>query len=353
MNTKIFIIIFLLISINIFGQTVPLPTDFPTALPSARIKGLGNSGTAVPGFASPFYNPALCALIPSTNIHLSFANEEHSSLAQLIDNEPSITGKHIAFFSLTSYQGGFAFHPLYNVSYSDSIFGDDNIIRDLDVTLSEYILTLTTYSGASQQFEVPFFMGVNIKYLRGHFAETKIYYSSATTLDSADADISTGNGYGLDIGIAYLAGDFIFGLSAKDIFTHIYWSGDYEKQIIPFSSSFGITYSPISGALLLTLDIDRILQKDKPFIYTAGIEYNILRDYNNESFLSKISSGSIAFRGGALIKKFYGLELTNLTCGLGYNINGIIFDMAVEGVPDNYRNGNLSYQLSLTMPITL
>lgn len=358
---KIFVILLLLLSsILIFSEQIPIPDSYPSSLPSARLMGMGGAGTAViPCAEAAFWNPAAMAYLPTVMFHLSFSSESNSSLSDLIEKEPTTTGKNLSFVSLSTFQGGLSYYPVYSASYSNIYFEDENIIRDLDISLNEYILSITTFAGADEQYSVPFVIGVNLKYLNGKFAEAKLYLNDADTSisDSAFADISTGHGYGLDAGMIVQAGSFSLGLMFRDLITHVYWSGedtpgrviDYDRQIIPIFSTLGVAYtnSGFTGAF----DVNRIFSSGMPFIYRLGAEYTFARTYNDEDFFSSLLSGSPSVRAGASFKELYGLEPVNFSLGLGYSMSFYRVDMAIDGKLENFMHGGLNYQLSVNLPL--
>ena len=358
---KIVFLLFIPLFLMIFAKSPPVPDDYPSSLPSARIKALGGAGTGLPGnITGSFYNPASASFLSQGFIHISYADESNATVSRLINNEPSVYGRHVSYLSIITFQGGLSYHPLYSESYADREIPGSNIERDLDVSLDEYILTLTSYSGASERYALPFVLGLNLKYLRGSFAQADLYRDSADIVDSAFTDISTGNGYGLDLGFLYKGGNFAGGISVRNLLTHIYWSGDskdgnvidYERQIIPLSATAGVSFFPATGLVLL-LDIDRIFKSDMPFIYKGGIEYTFYRQFSDNSFLSSILTGSPSIRGGAVFKEIYGLEVITFTLGLGYSSSDYRIDMAIEGLPDDYMQGGLTYQISINLPIKI
>ncbi len=357
------LVLFGLLFTTIYALEVPLPETYPSSQPSARIKGLADAGTAVTNNpAAAFWNPAAAATLINNVFHISFANENNSDLSRLLELDPSIYGKHISFMSLMGFQGGISYHPLYSVSYSDRYFPNEMIIRDFDVHLDEYILTLTTFTGAGAMYDVPVFFGINLKYLNGRFAETSLFTdpSDSSQIDSAFSDISNGHGYGLDAGFLYTINGLTAGLSLKNIITHIYWSGDsksghdisYDRQIIPFSATAGLSFLAMES-LFITIDVDKILQSNKPYVYKAGIEYTIKRQINDGTFIESLLSGSPSIRCGAQLKEFYGLEAVSLAMGIGYDMSGYRIDIAFSGTPDQYMKGGLTYQISANFPITL
>ncbi|MCK4523891.1 conjugal transfer protein TraF [candidate division WOR-3 bacterium] len=361
---KIFISLIILFSfLMITALDAPVPDDYPSSQPSARVKGLADAGTAIANNPSAaFWNPAAAATIFGGVLHISFANENNAVISEFLNSNPSVLGKHVSFVSFMTAQGGISYHPLYSVSYNDRYFADEAVIRDLDIHLDEYIITMTTYAGSEATYAVPILLGFNAKYLNGRFAETKLYLNNADTssIDSAFSDISSGHGYGLDIGLLYSSNNFFMGISVKDVITHIYWSGDtkdnsdisYNKQIIPMSASMGISYYAFNS-LLLVLDIDRIIQLDMPFIYKTGIEYTFRREFSQDALLAGLFTGSPSIRGGAQMKNFYGLEAVHFSVGLGYSVDNYRIDFAFSGKPDQYMQGGLTYQISANFPITL
>lgn len=362
MYRYILLIIALLLSLILNSATIPIPESYPSSMPSARIMGMGGAGAAiVPSAEGVFWNPAALGYLNSVILHFSFSSESNSSLSDLIEKEPTTTGKNLSFVSLATFQGALSYYPIYSAAYSGIYFPDENVIRDLDISLNEYILTVTTFAGSNEAYDVPFVLGFNLKYLNGKFAEAKLFLNDADTsiADSAFADISTGHGYGLDAGLIVNLGALSAGLMFRDLLTHVYWSGEdspgrvikYDKQIIPIFSTLGFSYS--AGGFLGAFEINRIFQSGMPYIYRIGAEYTFNRTFNDGSMLSSLGSGSPSVRLGASLKEFYGLEPVNFTMGIGYSMNFYRIDMAIEGKPENYMHGGLNYQLSINLPLSV
>lgn len=343
----------LLICFFIFGQQIPIPSTYPSSLPSARVKGLAGAGTALfPDPAASYWNPALLGGLDAAAITVVFAEEDSSSFSQLIEKEPSVLGKHISYFSIVTYQGGFSYHPLFLVSYRDSFDASLGFERDFELKLDEYVISLTTFTGSNSQYETPIILGFNLKYLNGKFVETRLYRESDTSdISDADADIAYGNGYGLDAGIIYRVSKLTVGLMARDIITHIYWSG-YDKQVIPIYTSLGVSFNPIS-TLLICADVNRIFDDSMDFFYRGGIEYMYTRSTQDSSFLAAVMSGSPSFRIGTSFKKLDALGFMNIAAGLGYTTNVFRVDLGMEGKFENYLYGGFTYQLSLTLPFKI
>jgi len=350
MNKFSVIFYVLFVSVVIGADPIPLPDIYPSSLPSARVKGMGGAGTSMLGESSGgWWNPSLLAFMNTDALHVSFANENHSSLANLLETEPSILGKHISYFSLSTFQGGISYHPLFSLSYNDSLFSTEYLERDMEIKLDEVIVSLTTFAGSGEKYQAPVIFGINLKYLFGRFAIAEIYRNSADEIIDADADISSGNGYGIDVGVTYNYDILAVSLFARDLLTHVYWSG-YDKQILPVYTSAGISVNPFS-TMLLVFDVNRIFEKDKPFIYRGGLEYTFLRDARTSNLFSTLISGSPSVRAGTSFKEINAIGYTDISLGLGYDMNGYRIDMAVEGLLEQFIYGGFTYQLTLNMPI--
>ena len=344
--------VFLIFSIIICAEQVPIPLTYPTSMPSARIKAIGGAGTALyPDATASYWNPALLGGLEAAALTAVFAEEDSSTFAQIIEREPSVLGKHISFFSLVTYQGGFSYHPLYMISYRDSFNDSLGFERDFEVKLDEYIITITTFAGSNSTYDTPILLGFNLKYLNGRFVETRLYKDSSDNVTDADADISYGNGYGLDAGIVYRTPRFTAGLMARDIITHIYWTG-YDKQIIPIYTSLGVSVNPFS-TLIICGDVNRIFKSDLPYFYRVGAEYTYTRSTEDSSFLATVINGSPSFRAGTSFKELQALGFMDIALGVGYTTNLFRVDLGMEGKFENYLYGGFTYQLELTLPFKI
>ncbi|MDD3804064.1 MAG: hypothetical protein PHW02_06760 [bacterium] len=290
--------------------------------------------------------------LESAAITLTFAEEDSSSFAHILEREPSVLGKHISFFSLVTYQGGFTYHPLYMISYRDSFSDSLGFERDFELKLDEYIFTVTTFTGSDSKYDSPFLLGFNVKYLNGRFIETRLYKDSDTSaVTDGDGDIAYGNGYGLDGGIAFKVSRFTLGIMARDILTHVYWGG-YDRQTIPMYTSLGISLNPIPS-LIICADVNRIFKSELPFFYRAGLEYSYMREISDSSFLANIRGGSPSFRIGTSFREISQIGFMDIALGAGYSSNMFRVDLGTEGKLNNYLYGGFTYQLSLTLPFKI
>lgn len=354
MSKKLFfLILFFLASIFIFSDKVPTPTDYPTIFPSARIRGLGGNGTSVMGdISSTFYNPATLSGLNSGGISISFETDHFSSYAEFIEKEQSIYGKNISFFTISTYQGGLSYMPLFKISYSDSFFDSLNIERDFEMKLNQYWLSLTSFTGFNEKFTSPIYFGINLKYLNGKIAETKLFYDSSGNVIDGFADISYGNGYGFDGGLVLSLSNLFISLVFRDIFTHIYWDF-YDKQIIPMNGNLGSSFVPISN-LLFNFNISKFLKREAPFVYTVGFEYTFFElSEKTNSFWDDFKKGSPSIRVGTSFKEIPTLSTAIIDLGLGYNSNSMRFDFCLESTLERYYVGKFDYYLTLTIPITI
>lgn len=352
MKTKLFLAL-LLSSLFIFPEGIPIPDTYPTSTSSARVKGMGGAGTALfPEASGPYWNPALLGGLEAAAVTLTFSEDDSSTFAQILEREPSVLGKHISFFSLVSYQGGFTYHPLYLISYRDSFSDSLGFERDFELKLDEYIFTVTTYAGSDSKYDSPFLLGFNLKYLNGRFVETRLYRETDTSsVTDAHADIAYGNGYGLDAGIAFVTSKMAVGLMARDIITHVYWGG-YDRQSIPVYTSLGVSFNPVS-TLILCADANRIIESGMDFFYRVGAEYTYARAISDSSFLANLAGGSPSFRVGTSFKEINQLGFMDIALGLGYSSNIFRIDIGTEGKFENYLYGGFTYQFSLTLPFKI
>ncbi|MEO0281252.1 MAG: hypothetical protein ABIN05_02760 [candidate division WOR-3 bacterium] len=354
MNKKIFCsILLILIVVFVFPEKVPIPTDYPTIFPSARIRGLGGNGTSIMGdISSTFYNPATLSGLNSGGISLSFETDHFSSYAEFLQKEQSIYGKNVSFFTISTYQGGLSYMPLFKISYRDSFVDSLNIERDFEMKLDQYWLSLTSFTGFNEKFSSPIYFGINLKYLNGKIAEAKLSYDSLGNIIDGFADISYGNGYGLDGGLIVSLSNLFVSLVFRDILTHIYWDS-YDKQIIPMNGNLGVSFVPISN-LLFNFNVSKFLRNETPFVYTLGGEYTFFEiSEKTNSFWDDLKKGSPSIRIGTSFKEIPTLSTAIIDLGLGYNSNSVRVDLCFESTLERYYIGKFDYYLTLTIPITI
>ncbi len=354
MYKKIFNLFFILITFSlIFSEKIPLSTDYPTIFPSARIRGLGGNGTSIMGdISSTFYNPATLSGLTSGGISLSFETDHYSSYAEFLEKDQSVYGKNISFFTISTYQGGLSYMPLFKISYRDSFFDSLNLERDFEMKLDQYWLSITSYAGSDEKYSSSIYFGFNLKYLNGKIAETKLIYDSLGNLKNGFADISYGNGYGLDGGMVLSLSNFFVSLMFRDIFTHVYWDS-YDKQIIPMNGNLGLSYIPLNN-LLFNFNISKFLRNETPFVYSLGGEYNFFElSEKTNSFWDDLKKGSPSIRVGTSFKEIPTLSTAIIDIGFGYNSNSVRFDICFESTISKYYVGKFDYYLTLTVPITI
>ncbi|GEM_PF-2564050 len=353
----IFLTFILFITVTLHSEKIPIPTEYSSVFPSARIRGLGGNSSALFGdINSSFFNPAALAGLDNGGLSITFETDHYSSYSEFIEKEQSLYGKNISFFTLAAYQGGISYMPLFKITYTDSVFDSLLLERDFSVQLDQYWLSFTSYSGSDEKFETPYFLGFNFKYINGKSAETKLFFDSLKNIKSADAILSSANGFGFDAGLLINLNFFYLSLMFRDIITHVWWDS-YDKMIFPVNGNLGILYKPTQN-FFFNFNLSRIIKKDFPFIYTLGAEYTFLKDEkksltDSTSFWENLKNGYPSFRMGTSFKEFPSLNNLVLNIGAGFNSNAMRVDMAFEATLERYYLGKFDYQLTLTFPIKL
>lgn len=176
---------------------------------------------------------------------------------------------------------------------------------------------------------------MNINYLYGSLG-------IAEEVPSSHANISTGNGWGLDWGIIYTYSPLVrVGILLENAPSYIYWS-DYRSDPLPLNLRVGLG---IKMAKLLTLASDfherfyvrRDGGSNRLGIYHLGIEYDTARN--------------ISLRLGMFGENFVEERKVNYTFGLGYRGNWYLLDLALKRYyVDGIGAPVYSYVSSLSLP---
>ena len=331
--------------------------DFTGFSPGARSLAMGNVGIACPGdpFVS-FYNPATLCFIKNNYLLFDFLDMRRNSL----ENHylPGFAGIAIDFISIVNPSGGITWHPLAStrveekkILFSDELQETLSVESKIEYRTDEFYLTLTTLS--SEMLEsltgVPL-VGINLKYYKANIAESEVKKSKTAPVD-ASSNIDTGNGFGIDLGFAYVKGPFLFGFAIKDIFSRVYWT-DYDSDRIHTKIGAGFSTFFLERWILSTdLRYDSGLKKTG--LYT-GIESRILKKKKQKKKLNvgqpeeEYEPWSGGFlRSGIRLDDIKRREEVVYCLGFGYSISRFCFDIAFFGNKELIKKKNISSQVSI------
>ncbi len=183
---------------------------------------------------------------------------------------------------------------------------------DEQYNVDEYVVTITSRTGnATFSRQEPFLLGVNLKYLRGHYY--KIEWSYVDSLWSKPEYLITdGDGYGIDAGIMvkvlYLNGGFFL----KDLYSRMKWheasTGQTDK--IKLMPRFGISINKPKASVLFDV------QKGEEITYHLGGEVK-----------GHVANVSLMPRVGAILEEG---KKVRYTLGGGVSIKKFFIDFGLE-----------------------
>lgn len=331
-------------------------SEYEGQYPGARSIGMGNTGIALPNEPfSSFYNPATLAYIDESYFLMDIADsriknwDEKSVLSEF-------SGISLDFVSIVNPSGGLTWNSLsrYNEQSDTTFFLPSqqetiSIKSNCEYRIDEYYLTLTTLSTHPyEDLNNKPIIGISLKYYRAFLAEseTKIAESSV----DAYSNIDSGNGFGIDLGFSYKKNPFLFGISAKNVFSRVYWT-DYDSQRIPVTLGTGISASfneniTISGDFLYSSD------EEKTSLH-SGIEYSTqhikkeAKDVVQKLRSEKLPSNFFLFRLGINIEDLEKKEDILYSVGVGYRYSRIYLNLALWSNSHLLENKQFLTQLSL------
>ena len=326
----VFLIFFLTLISALELHADKAPTSYNSydgIAPGAKAMGMGFAFSSIADDASAvYYNPAGLVSLPKSCISASFETGRLSSLTkdQSFSSSPVKTSG-LQFLALTSGKGAFSFRPLSDMTVRKTSGSDWTSTQS-----KIYAYTLS----AAQKSEDGVCAGLNMSYLSGTIAESKVVGSVPASL------ISDGRGISFDIGfLCDISKYAAFGIDFENLLGMIWWD-NYDKEQLPFGIRGGFSFK-IPGYSLFALDLGKKYYRDE----NPGPDETITH-FGFEQALS----GVMKVRLGAYGPDFNDQEKTNLTYGLGYELNGYKLSLAGEkyrvSAVDVYR-----YVFSFDVPI--
>ncbi len=326
---KVFVIVSLIFFSAIFCfAKEPSPifyNSFDGISIGAKPSGMGEAFVALVDNAdAPYWNPAGLIFLESNLATFMFDLARGGAKREDIVNKEPLQGKWFAYLSFCSSLGALSWRPLSNFREEN-----DEEYSEREININKYTLSFAIpYSP-----EVSF--GMNISYLHGSLGIARE--------DSRPyANISTGNGWGLDWGIIYTYSPSLkMGISLENGPAYIYWS-DYRSDRLPLNLRVGMGIK-IAELLTVASDFEQRFyirenggQKSLA-VYHLGLEYVLPRN--------------ISLRWGMFGENFSEKRKVNYTWGLGFIEDMYILDFALKRYYlDDIGSPVYSYICSLSIP---
>jgi len=291
----------------------------------AKPIGMGESFVALVDNAdAPYWNPAGLAFLES-NLSTFMIDLARGGAKKddILETEP-LQGSWFTYLSFCSSLGGLSWRPL-------SDFREENKppYSEREIKINKYTLSFAIPYSTKVTF------GMNISYFYGSLGVVK--QGTPPT-----ANISTGNGWGLDWGLIYAYSPLLkMAISLENGPAYIYWS-DYRADRLPLNLRIGLGIK-MAEFLKLASDFEQRFytrkngDKESRPIYHLGLEYAPTRN--------------IFLRLGTFGENWSEMRKVAYTWGLGFKRDFHLFDIAVKRYyVDGIKGAIYSYLCSLSLP---
>ena len=270
----------------------------------AKPSGMGEAFVALVDNAdAPYWNPAGLIFLESNLCAFMFDLARSKAKGEDVVNREPLQGKWFTYLSFCSSLGALSWRPLSNFREEDN-----PPYSEREININKYTLSFAIPYSPKISF------GMNINYLHGSLG-------IAQEEPSAHANISTGNGWGLDWGVIYTHSPlFKMGISLENGPAYIYWS-DYRSDRLPLNLRVGMGVK-IAELLTVASDFEQRFYVKKNgrakslAVYHLGLEYILPRN--------------ISLRWGMFGENFSEKRKVNYTYGLGYVRERYILDFAIK-----------------------
>ncbi len=291
----------------------------------ARPIGMGESFVALANTAdAPYWNPAGLVFMESNLATFMFDLARSGAKRKDIVNREPLRGGWFTYLSFCSSLGGLSWRPLSNFREEDN-----PPYSEREIKINKYTLSFAIPYSPRVSF------GMNISYLYGSLG-------IAQDDPSPHANVSAGNGWGLDWGIIYTHSPSLkMGISLQNGPAYIYWS-DYRADRLPLNLRAGVGIK-IAEFLTFASDFEQKFYVRKnggeksPAFYHMGLEYVLNRN--------------ISLRLGMFGENFSENRKVIYTYGFGYNGESYLLDFALKRYYlDGIGAPVYSYLCSLSLP---
>jgi len=305
---KILVIVSLIVFSAVFcfaRESSPILYNSFDGIPiGAKPSGMGEAFVALADNAdAPYWNPAGLAFLESNLSTFMFDLARSKGKGEDVVNREPLQGRWFTYLSFCSSLGALSWRPLSTFREEDKPPYSE---REIDI--SKYTLSFAIPYTPSISF------GMNISYLHGSLGV-------AQNTPSPEANISTGNGWGLDWGIIYTHSPlFKMGIFLENGPAYIYWS-DYRSDPLPLNLRAGMGIK-MAEFLTFASDFEQRFYARKNggrnslAVYHLGLEYILPRN--------------ISVRWGMFGENFSEKREVSYTWGLGFTGDRYILDFALK-----------------------
>lgn len=294
----------------------------------AKPIGMGESFVALADNAdAPYWNPAGLVFLESNLCTFMFDLARSKAKGEDVANREALQGNWFTYLSFCSSLGGLSWRPLSDFREEDG--SDSSDYSEREIKINKYTLSFAIPYSPKVSF------GMNISYFYGSLGV-------AQDATPPRANISTGNGWGLDWGLIYVYSPLLkMGISLENGPAYIYWR-DYRADRLPLNLRIGLGIK-MAEFLNLASDFEQRFyvrkngdRESRP-IYHLGLEYAPTRN--------------IFLRLGTFGENWSKERNVAYTWGLGFKRDSYLFDFAVKRYyVDGIKGAIYNYLCSLSLP---
>jgi len=309
-------------------QLSPLPiTSYDYAIPENNVSAiaLATGGINVTDARDPFAsygNPALLAKNDATMLYLAYrlADETNLSFWDAVSVSNFLSEKQFKYFTMVAKQAAFSYQPMASINISEY---DEVTQKSLyyDYKLDKVQLSL----GISDHNWPSIHAGLNMKYLSGRLVYLAEQRQGSQFIREHFIDDKV-KGFSTDLGLVYKTGDTVFGVTAYDLVSRLWWE-NYPAKSIQRRIATGVQYG--TGASSTTFGIQSKISRNPETTYHMGYSYRVNWDTSSLSSDETIRQG-MDLRAGLYSRDFYGADNINITLGSGYYYQMFRFDFSLN-----------------------
>lgn len=320
-------IAFWLLISNMIAQTTLPIIEYDYAIPENNVSAIaiGTGAMNVTNTDDPFAsfsNPALLANGESVVLHTSFrlTNDNDISFWEAAQVSNFLRDKQFKYFTVVAKQVAFSYQPVASVHISQY---DLNTNKSLyhDYKLDKVQLSI----GGTDKNWPSLAAGLNLKYLSGRlvYLEERIVSNQFIREGFIDDKVK---GFSTDIGMTYTQGDVVYGATAYDLFSKLWWE-NYPAKSIQRRVAIGTQYG--SGKTKISMGIQSKVAKTPDTTYHFGYSNGFNWDSSDFGSDETVKQG-MDLRFGVYSKDFYGADNINFTLGGGYYYKLFRFDFSLN-----------------------
>jgi hypothetical protein len=329
---------------TLYAQS-PLPiTSYDYAIPENNVSpiALGTGGMNVTDAADPlvsYGNPALLANSESTILYMAyrFAGDDDVRFADAVKVSNFLKEKQFKYFTLAAKQVAFSYQPMASVNISEF-----NPVTQKSLYYDYKMDKVQLSFGITDKSWPDIAAGVNLKYLSGRLVYLEEHLDGSQFVRDHFIDDKV-KGFSTDLGLSVQRGNTVFGLSAYDLVSRLWWE-NYPAKSVQRRIATGIQFN--SGTSKTSFGIQSKISSKPETTYHVGYCYNVDWDTSSLSSDQTVKQG-LDVRLGAYSEDFYGANNINFTLGSGYYYKMFRFDFSLNSKGLKLADSEFLFSLGL------